>query len=385
MMDLKTMLARLKSRVRPSPSPRMIADSQIDTRPTSPAREFTTKHGHVIQEIPGYWELYENARRAVLSSGKVTADDQRDFSVGIYAFAKDVYEFYIMLDNLKDAGIELDAARALDVGGQEGIVSRLLNATGAARVADCVDILEFAKGLDDEGFVRLLDEYAAKLAVGSPEVLANFASHFDHPLDAQRLQARLPLGRKGEIGRYFSSGLMNMPDEVTYDFVSVLLALPYFDLDRLFLKLARLTRPGSIIYSLSDYWWGQCNSTALTGGMPWCIQRLEPDDIQRYFATLRPEVPAAIIKSRLAYYHEGNQRPTAADYVAKAQQYGFRLIALHRHISRQPDGERTFRVASDLYRHADAASVLRDIHAFKPDVAEVDLRTAFISATFVRT
>src|SRR5436190_16708528 len=99
---------------------------------------FRTKYGHVIEEVDGYWQLYEGHRQS--PSVLATDEEHTRFEVNFYAFAKDLFEYGFMMDLLSDNGIELNVKRALDVGGMEGTVSRLLKNSGQAAICDCVDI-----------------------------------------------------------------------------------------------------------------------------------------------------------------------------------------------------------------------------------------------------
>jgi len=72
------------------------------------------------------------------------------------------------------------------------------------------------------------------------------------------------------------------------------------------------------------------------------------------------------------------------DIVNVAGDHGFSVVATRRHIARAIDNERTYKLPQDLYSSTPPAEVLRDIGHFKSGVSELDLRTCFNSAVFVR-
>ena len=342
---------------------------------------FKTKYGHVIEEVDGYWQLYQNHRQWLTPLASDEAHIR--FEVNPYAFAKDLFEYGFMMDLLSDNGIELKVKRALDVGGMEGTVSRLLKNSGQAAICDCVDIHEYGKTLTDEKFVSYLRSYRRLYRWRPAKVLMNFEAHFDHRLNRERFSEYLSLGRAFGIDNYLTCGFEAMEESVPYDFVSALGCLSYFELNNFFRKLSKVVAPGGLFYFFSDCWWTQCNSTAITGGFPWCIQRLETDDVLRYFKEQHPEVSLGEVERRLSYYHKGKERPTITDYINVAGEYGFSVVATRRHIARV-DNERTFKPAQELYLQTPATEVLRDIAYFRSGVSEVDLRTSFNSAVFVR-
>jgi hypothetical protein len=343
---------------------------------------FRTKYGHVIEEVDGYWQLYEKHRQS--PSVLATDEEHTRFSVNFYAFAKDLFEYGFMMDLLGDNGVELKVARALDVGGMEGTVSRLLKNSGQAAICDCVDIHDYGRTLTDEKFVSYLRSYRRLYRWRPGKVLMNFQEHFDHRLNRKRFSGQLALGKRFDIDNYFTCGFQAMDEDVQYDFVSGLGCLTYFELNEFFHKLSKVLVRGGLFYFFADCWWNQCNSTGITGGFPWCIQRLESDDALRYFREWHPEVSLLEIEGKLNYYHKGKDRPTITDIVNAACDHGFSVVATRRHIARAIDNERIYALARDLYARTPPAEVLRDIGHFKKGVSELDLRTSFNSAVFVR-
>jgi len=343
---------------------------------------FRTKYGHVIEEVDGYWRLYGGHRRS--PSLLATDDEHTRFEVNFYAFAKDLFEYGFMMDMLGDNGIELKMKRALDVGGMEGTVSRLLKNTGQAAICDCVDIHDYGKALTDDKFVSYLRSYRRLYKWRPAKVLMNFQEHFDHRLNRERFSRQLPLGKRFNIDNYLTCGFQAMDENEQYDFVSGLGCCTYFELNEFFHKLSKVLVRGGLFYFFADCWWNQCNSTGITGGFPWCIQRLEADDVLRYFREQHPEVSLPDVQAKLSYYHKGKERPTITDIVKVAGEHGFSIVATRRHIARAIDNERTYKLPQDLYASTPPAEVLRDIGHFKKGVSELDLRTCFNSAVLVR-
>src|SRR5262249_22522927 len=99
------------------------------------ARAFTTTFGESIPVVPGY-----RAAHLAVRPSAVFSDGARRPPLGIDGFIKDVYQYALMLDFLRNVHVDCRWRAALDVGGAEGTVSRLLRGQGLAAHVTTVEI-----------------------------------------------------------------------------------------------------------------------------------------------------------------------------------------------------------------------------------------------------
>lgn len=345
---------------------------------------FTTRFGRSITFLPGYRSKYAKQISASRNAYQYNAAEiSRPAS--FYSFAKDAFEYALMMELVEQAGVRLRGVRALDIGGMEGTVSRLIKAEGVAREAHCVDIHDYSAQLPTERFRSHLRRLQVMSTLAPAFGRYNFQEHFDYPVTrASRYHGLREAGNAGcEIDAYHTCGLYGLDSETPFDFVSALLCLPYFTLLDFYTKLAQLIRPGGHFFVLSDYWWSMNNSTGLIGNFPWCAQRLDETDLFRYFGQEHAD-ESSIATERFRYYHGGKDRPTLSEHIAVAQAQGFTLLACRRHLARSHDGERHLVTPDEIEAAAPLSDVLTDIAQFRGGVCEADLRTAFVSAVFVR-
>jgi hypothetical protein len=340
--------------------------------------KYITKYGDHINELPGYFEAYAD-QRASAQLAPNHSKEELDAIAPFYGFAKDVYEFNLMIKELIENNISLDMNRSLDIGGMEGTVSRLLSGTGMSKIADCVDIHDYRQQISDTLFQRYLKVWRWSNILYSRKTKYNFREHFGCNLKNLSIKKIIYTPK---ISNYFTDGFIDFVQPYKYDFVSALLCMPYFQLDKFFEKLSSIMKSGGTFYMLSDYWWGQCNSSALTGGAPWIAQRLEADDFLNYFKTIYPKVDQSYLSGRLNYYHGGGYRPTLTGYVDIAEKYGFSLISCKRFFGDAIDNERIFFSFDNLKARGFVDDALKNIRRFRDDVFEEDLHTNFISCIF---
>jgi hypothetical protein len=340
--------------------------------------KFITKYGEQILDFPGYFEAYE-LQRINAQLAQTHTHQEIVSQASFYAFSKDVYEYNIMIGQLTDNKIRFNWNRSLDIGGMEGTVSRLFAGTALSNISDCVDIHDYTPQIPDHVFSRYLNIWRLLNCTYPRKLKYNFNDHFGSNLK------KLDVGRivaKPKINNYFTDGFIGFKPDYKYDFVSALLCMPYFKLDEFFGKLTSVMEPGGIFYMLSDYWWGQCNSSALTGGVPWAVQRLERDDFLKYFHQCYPQIDREYLINRMNYYHHGEDRPTLTSYLKIAEKHGFSVMAANRFYSEHTDNERVFFSFNELESNGFVNDAMRDIRHFRGDVSAIDLRTNFISCIF---
>jgi len=345
--------------------------------------KFESKFGHSIGEYPGYWEFYNQQRAGAIPATEITQTDLRD-PVGFYSFAKDAFEYSMMMDFIHQNRVKSQWRHALDIGGMEGTVSRLLKSNGHSETVDCVDIHDYSVQLPDQLYKEFVHKHKIYRRFRKSHVLHNFPQHFDYQPSKSSTLNKINLGTDNNIDNYFVRSFYDLEVKYKYEYVSALLCMPYFELEKFFKKLSELIEMNGLFFFTSDYWWGQCNSTGLVGGIPWGIQRLTPDDFLRYFSQRHPEINQNLISKRYSYYHEGKQRPTLSDYVSIAGKHGFSLIAAKRHFGDQIDNERIFVTPDDLAKFEPLENILRDIKHIREGVCELDIKTSFLTCLFVK-
>ena len=345
---------------------------------------FESQFGRTIKFLSGYRAKYTGQINAARSALQYRSEEIAR-PASFYSFAKDAFEYAMMIEELEQSGVQLKNVLALDIGGMEATTSRLLKAEGIAAEAHCVDIHDYSQQLTTEQFYRFLTRLRVSSLIAPWSVRFNFQEHFDYSVTRRSRfhNIRNTAGTATGLDEYFSCGFLEMREEVKYGLVSALLCLPYFPLKEFYQKLSAVIAKGGYFFFLSDYWWSHNNSTGLIGHFPWCAQRLTEADFFRYFEREHPE-DLEVARQRYRYYHNNEEHPTLSDHIKVAESHGFRLLACRRHIAREHDGERNLVTPEELENVINIADVLEDIHAFREDVCAADLRTSFVSAIFVR-
>lgn len=345
---------------------------------------FRTQFGRTIDFLPGYREKYSDQIRAARNALQYDADEICK-PASFYASAKDTFEYAMMMDFLSHSGVQLTGVSALDIGGMEATTSRLLKAEGIASLAHCVDIHDYSQQLSIEQFERFLRKLGIVSRLVPRLVRFNFQEHFDFPVcrRSRYHNIRHESRTSADLDGYFSCGFLDMKENFKYEFVSALLCLPYFSLNAFYEKLSAIISDGGYFFFLSDYWWSHNNSTGLIGNFPWCAQRLTEVDFFRYFEAQHKE-DIQVARQRYQYYHNNEDHPTISDHIRIAQAHGFNIITCRRYLATANDGERHLVTPSELEQSISLSDVLADIHEFRPDVCEADLRTSFISAVFLK-
>jgi len=348
---------------------------------------FTTSFGRTIKAVPGYRE----AHSAWTSEQLFTSPP-----FGIDGFVRDVYQYSIMRDFLSSYGIS-SWGRALDIGGAEGTLARLLRGEGRARWAGTVEIQDFSKRLSTAAFLR----YWAKFQLATSAARCNPAlKRFllgEGAWKGRRLSPTFP-----EFGYYpppnsifWNLWLRHLPKADAYwvqdvyelqeafDFITMLIALPHFDPQHLFRKVSELLVEGGVFFFLSDNWWFSVNSTRLVGLFPYVLQRLTKQDLERYVVEAHPDESQDWMR-RYNYFHGGKLQPTLSDYISLAASAGLELIGARMLF---PPHETHVRAAISPRRlnrnkETQLADVLNDVHQFRPDVQVTDLMASHVMAVF---
>lgn len=354
---------------------------------------FTTSFGTTIPVVPGY-------RRAhlLVDASAVFGKGGGTRPLGFDGFVKDVYQYALMLDFLKTLGLDRRWVAALDVGGAEGVVSRLLRGQGRASHTTTVEIEDFRPALSTRRFVRLwlklrLATALARrrpalrgcLTAGAPwrgKALSNYTEDFGWtpPADSPFWRVRLP--RPPRIDRYELGDFYRLPGP--YDLIVAVSAIAWFRIEELFEKVRALLRPGGVFYAQADYWWFPVNSTYVIGEFPYVTQRLTAEDFARYLEEFHPDESADMLR-RYSYFHRG-AHPTMDDYATAARRAGLEVLGMRGltpglHTPGTPPATPRFIVREDVSAR-DAALV--DVRRFRPGVTEADLGTSWVQMALTR-
>lgn len=345
---------------------------------------FQTSYGRRINFYPGY-----KAKYPALSEKRVLSVYQdTEQHVPPYAFMKDVFEYGLMIDFLVHHGLKGPWGSALDLGGAEGTISRLLKSEKLAKRADCLDIKDFSNTLPNALYDKYLRGFRLfsslnKLGLKKPKLAANFREHFSYfPTHSDKyynIKSKAP----GRIDHYYTHSIYEHSEK--YDFISALLCFPYFDLRLLFPRISSMLNPGGVFYFITDYWWSQVNSSQIIGDFPYACQRLTKEDLIRYFEMYHPEEASDVIK-KYEYYHCQMPAPVVSTYCQLAQDSGMELVGIKRQITQSVDNERIFITPHELQMgpRSELDEVLQDIHQFRKDVKVEDLMTAFVVGAFIK-
>lgn len=347
---------------------------------------FTTSFGRDIVLKREFEALFsENDRR-----GDTTAPSGAEM-MSFSGFCKDVFEHGMMLDFLASLGAPTRWGAALDIGGAEGAMARLLKAEARAERSDVVEAVDFSRNLSSQHF---------------SELLGNFTREVDEGRGGELLGSRWGYDTQGYFGYYVSEGghfwdvrqrgdcdvdtyLVRSVYDIdgSYDFITAHLALDYFDVDRLYSKVSSLLVKGGVFYVLIPYWWWIVNTVVMVrdiplGRMPFACQRLTREDLRRFLETHHPD-SAARVMERYDYFHRGTGHPVVDDYVEKARKAGLAVLGTRRllngHFNTTLTPRKLDQVDPTLFE-----DVLADIHQFRPDVHSLDLQTTFVMAAFIK-
>ena len=375
-------------------------------------RSFTTSFGRTTHLLEGYYELHESVRakdtlawlkhsqsgetpetcepssnlfkraHEVLAQEGLAEFSKRvfqrmtGFEVPPGSYLKDVFLYSLMLDFLMRRGIECRWETALDIGGAEGFVSRLLKAEGIVKKAACVDIIDIQQRSSRiQEFQR---NFRINLKLGNSKALLGWqpTTYGFSPPPGHKFW-NIKFNHNPELDDYIFGDFLNM--QGSFDFISGLAVIPYFELEELFAKLSALLRPGGIFFCLVDYWWWPVNSTMVCGRFPYASQRLTAEDFELYVREFHAS-EAEDILMRYNYYHKGKQRPTVSDYLDYGWRAGFEPIGYERLMPSEKPHPKTPMPPKALEQCKEFSfeEVLEDIHCLRPDVKLVDLQTAFV-------
>lgn len=357
---------------------------------------FDTRYGHRIDFVDGYRAAHaptSDVDPAKLSD-TVIADRIKDHPSDVYAqqlpfkaFVKDVAEYCLIMEFLDSLDVSGPWERSLDIGGAEGTIARLLRADGRVGHSVCNDLIDLRHNLNEQHFRKLFRQYRLRRSLSRffPRrfALPDNEANFGPELKRNRMFKNIVLHQAPRLDEFLDGDFYEVSGR--FDFISILLTLPYFEPDEVMAKISELLDEGGIFVVLGENFWWPINSTQIVGDFPYAVQRLDRHDLEAYFRAYYPDEVNDILY-RYDYFSRRDKKPTLDDYIEAASRQDLVLLGSQRLI---PTGSVHRKTpfppfALDQYEETKLPDVLRDIHEFRTDVRLIDLRTAFYTAAFVK-
>lgn len=349
---------------------------------------FITKFGKKIAKWPGFLESHDRRNpnpKGYLEFNKQSPD--ASLRVGFHSFLYDYYTYTMSMEFLENIGLGGPFDRALDIGGREATVSRLLRAEKRAQSSSCVEILDFSKMLTEELFIKFFSQLKGFSALRKnmpaldDQLLQTHSSNFGYYPSEKSLFWNLELQDQPVLNNYYIEDIYQHDEQ--YDLVTAFLCLDYFNPVHLFKKVFDLLESGGVFYFIYRYWWYPVNSTLIVGEFPYACQRLCREDLFRYFDE---SIPGKNIEPLYNYFHQGAMQPVLDDLIEMGNQSGLRHVCSRR-LTPQAlrDSSTQYSPTRLLQEHVETLNeVLDDIRCFRSDVRLSDLQTKYAMAAFVK-
>ncbi len=379
---------------------------------------FETKYGqkiNLIPEVEGI--LYPNTQKGTdfyeqmlgFESYAYEMEDNIGRKIEIQSIVNDLITFAQLIDFMQ----EIEAIppggfrKALDIAGAEGVHAAFFRGLYAEQ-CDVADLLDGT----DPAFSSKLKSQLRRFKI---EKVADYWLHH-RPRLAKAVQKMTGKNFRRGLKRLNSTKHINVPSfenfynfnfkrqpkvdafhvgnwfesvQDTYDAIINFQSFWLWDHHKSFKKIASLLEKGGVFATNAPYHWcgrPSLDSGGLLGGaFPFFEQRLELDDIQKYYQTHKPEYAQYVEKS---YNSTDPARPTITQYIKTAAEHGLICKGYKRIYFRAPynlyyKGACLVRsLGIQLQIDVDAEEVLRDIHQFRQDVELEDLMTRAVIMVF---
>lgn len=358
---------------------------------------FETSGGRRIMPVPGYRNAHHHATAADVFPPEEGFHGLNAF--GFDGFMKDHYTYSLMIDFLESLGVDCRWNRALDIGGAEGTVSRLLKGEGRARWTATIELNKFDGGVTTGVFLREFFRFRAAAALSrfSPTLrrfligdgawrgkrLSPLFSAYGYMPPRGSTFWKPRLRAMPTVDEYIVGDVFDL--EQQFDLITGFSVISYMDVEPLFHKIAALLVEGGVCFLISDYWWFAVNSSLVIGEFPYAMQRLSPEDFERYVAQYHASEFDDWM-ARYRYYHQGKARPTLNDYVAMADAAGLEFLGSKFLMPPHLRDNRATVSPRMLNRHTDTriAPVLEDVRQWRPDVGMTDLLSKYVVMAFTK-
>ena len=360
---------------------------------------FKTQFGREIPFFEGYRDMHGKSRLLSKGAANKKVINGPVSPMHFKAFFKDVTEWALMIDFLQECGLPLKYGSALDIGGAEGIVSRLLKSSGRVERAECIEIEDFREKLDDQCYSRHIrtlrgillracfSKNIRRALIGDGEArigkttVSGKARYFGYHPDSRSALWQKPKKHDGRLDRYIVGDYYE--ETGSYDLITSILSVQAFEISSFFKKSFDLLDKGGTLFVMASNWWWPVNTGQIIGHFPYASQRLTREDLERYLRDHHPE-EADIGLSRNDRNHVNGTHPVLEDYCEAARREGFEVAGAKRLMPEtNRDVKTPFPPTRLMHEWPDLLEdVLADIHCFEPSVRMSDLRTAYVAMAF---
>lgn len=348
--------------------------------------QFKTKYGKHIEFIEGYKDIHQDLFIDSIARPSLNSSKQK---INYKGWVNDLFTYSIMIDMFENSGLKNHFKRALDIGGAEGVLSRLLKAEKKVDIASCIEIQNKQDSINTFIFLKYYLKYRVRILLSKFKKLRALApgnkNKYGYFTQLGKYHAnRFRIKSLPKINNYILGDIFEHNKK--YDLITSIQSLTYFDLDEIFNKVSDLLVDEGIFFVLVDYFWYPVNSTRIVGDAPFMVQRLEKDDLLEYFAEFHPNMKQEV-EEKLNFFHKGN-RPVISDFIKTANKYNLQLINYRRHTTPMQDSNIKTKYTPtylDKHKNTKLSGILEDIRQYNKDVEIEDLLTTHISIIFRKT
>jgi hypothetical protein len=340
--------------------------------------------------VPGYRQLHGTVDAPkYLAEGSSRLENRQPLSFA--AFMKDAFYYSLMVDLFAKTGIRLKARRALDLGGAEGTIARLMKSDGVADWVQVSELYNMDRLLPDDLYRRHLRKwrvYSMMRRWGLPSegraVRPWLFDGLDYWPNKSDKFFNIANRGPGTIDRYSLRDFYSLTGP--FDLLTVFSVIDYLDPQAFFEKAGKLVEPGGHLFALLAYWWYPVNCSLVVGAAPYASQRMTRDAFVRHLEQHCPDEVANTMQL-YDYFHQGRAHPTADDYIEMANKHGFELVAMRRLISRGGTVLKRTPLPPHILNQDpeyQLSDVLSEAQGHSPGVRLADLKTNNVLLGFVR-
>jgi len=268
----------------------------------------------------------------------------------------------------------------------------MLTAEGKCKYSDCVELFDYRNNINFKKLVNYYNnlkffsnipllKHVGKIKRRLKSIEQKGAKFGLYSLDKSKLW-RINFQHEGILREYIVDDVYNLDKK--YNLITSFFCLEYFDHTKLFKKISTLLDEDDIFVLIDSYWWWPVNSSTIVGYFPYAAQRLTRDDFVRYVEEFHPDEKEGMLKKYDFFGNGLTDKPTLHSFITEAEKNDLSLIGYHRFMPFQDTQLRTPITPKILEECNDTNlnEVLRDIHEFRTDVNEEDLKTSQILIAF---
>jgi hypothetical protein len=351
---------------------------------------YLTKFGKKISLDKKYFSNHKKIKKI---SSDISLEKNSNLKFHFSHFIQDLFEYSIVIDYLNSLGFNKKFKQTLDVGGQQGFISRFLIGEKKAEISDCIEIRDFSK---DVGISKILLFYSIfkiwklfrkigiknKLRKKLDLMYEQMCQNYGLPISNDSYFWKFNFSKIPRITNYLIKDVYG--HEKKYDLITSFLAINYFDYEKFFKKISESLNKDGLFVFLGDYWWWPVNSSQIVGMFPYASQRLDYSDFENYVKQFHPKEYDAIITNYKIFSGGLEKKPTIDSFIEIAKKNKLHCIGYKRLKPMGDTHSKTPFSPSNLSKKDPSifSNVLNDIKFFRNDVSEEDLNTAYILAVF---